>query len=119
MAKAAQPGRADTPAREKNDIPPHAPERGKLDGERRAALAALGYEEALDALEAEDPVALAVTAEYIALYSQKAGELLKEGKDYFSLLTGAGAVPALERIAMEMVLEAFEDELSENDPSGL
>ena len=89
------------------------------DAAERAALAALSYDDALRALEADNPIALAVTEEYIAVYSQRAGKLLKEGKDYLALLADTGSVSPLERIAMEIVLEVFEDELNEEELSNL
>lgn len=83
--------------------------------EERQAVFALGYSEALDALEKEDPAVVAVATEYILDYSEKVGELLKNGKDYLALLTPGPAAPAIERIAMEVVLETVEEELAQED----
>lgn len=83
--------------------------------EERIALFALGYDAALAALEKEESVAVAVATEYILDYSEKVGFLLKEGRDYLDLLTPAADTPAIERIAMAVVLEAVEEELAEED----
>ena len=83
--------------------------------EERAALFLLGYDETIKALEAEDPAAVAVATEYILSYSEKVGQLLKEGKDYLELLTPRPELPAIERIAMELVLETVEEELDGED----
>ena len=83
--------------------------------EERSALSRLSYEQATRALEAEDPVAVAVATEYILDYSKKVGELLKEDKDYLELLTPRPEQSAIERIAMELVLEAVEEELDGED----
>lgn len=83
--------------------------------EERAALLALEYAEAMEALEAEEPLAVAVATEYLLHYSEQVGELLKTGQDYLSLLTPSAAMPAIERIAMEVVLETVEEELDKED----
>lgn len=77
----------------------------------RAALLALSYDDAVAALENEDPAAVTMATEYILAYSEKVGELLKQGSDYLALLTPSASTPALERIAMELVLETAEEEL--------
>ena len=82
-----------------------------LSDDMRAALLALSYDDALDALENEDPAAVTMATEYILAYSEKVGELLKQGSDYLALLTPTASTPALERIAMELVLETAEEEL--------
>lgn len=79
--------------------------------EERAALLRLSYDEAMKALEAEEPAAVAVATEYILNYSEKVGELLKAGKDYLDFLAPKPDLPAIERIAMELVLETVEEEL--------
>lgn len=81
----------------------------------RAALLALSYDDAMDRLDREDPAAVALATEYILAYSDKVGELLRQGKDYLELLTPSDATPALERIAMELVLETAEEELDSED----
>ena len=81
----------------------------------RAALFKLNYEQALAALEKEDPVAVAVATEFILDLSEQVGVLLKEGKDYLAFLTPLPNAPAIERIAMEMVMETVEDELAEEE----
>lgn len=78
----------------------------------RMALYRLSYDEVMDALENEEPVAVAVATEFILDYSEKVGELLKAGKDYLDLLAPRPELPAVERIAMELVLETVEDELN-------
>ena len=83
--------------------------------EERALLFRLSYDEAMKALEAEDPAAVAVTTEYILDYSEKVGKLLKEGKDYLELLTPRPELSAIERIAVEFVLETVEEELDGED----
>ena len=83
--------------------------------EERAALMRLSYDEAMRALDAEDPVAVVVATEYILEYSEKVGELLKNGQDYLALLAPDPALPAIERIARELVLETVEDELDSED----
>jgi hypothetical protein len=83
--------------------------------EERAALLRLGYDQAMKALEADDPVAIAVATEYILDYSEKVGKLLKEGKDYLELLAPGPELPAIERIAVELVLETVEEELGGED----
>jgi len=84
--------------------------------EERAALSRLSYEQAMQALEAEDPVAVAVATEYILDYSEKVGKLLKEGRDYLELLAPRPELPAIERIAVELVLETVEEELDREEP---
>jgi len=84
--------------------------------DERAALSLLSYDQALQALEAEDPVAVAVATEYIQSYSEKLGQLLKDGKDYLELLAPSPELPAIERIAMELVLETVEEELDREEP---
>jgi hypothetical protein len=79
--------------------------------EERAALFRLSYDQAMKALEAEDPAAVAVATEYILDYSEKVGELLKEGKDYLKLLNPRPELTAIERIAIEIVLETVEEAL--------
>lgn len=91
------------------------PESDALSPEERAALHALSYDEAIDALEREDPAAVALATEYILFYSEKVGELLREGRDYLDLLTPSGDTPALQCIAMEMVLETAEEELDSEE----
>ena len=83
--------------------------------EERAALFRLDYDQAAQALETEDPVAVAIATEYILDYSEKVGKLLKDGKDYLELLTPGPETPAIERIAMELVLETVEEELDGED----
>jgi uncharacterized membrane protein len=83
--------------------------------EERAALFRLGHDQVMQALEAEDPVAVAVATEYILDYSEKVGALLKEGKDYLELLAPRPDLSAIERIAMEIVLETVEEELDGED----
>jgi|GEM_PF-6912209 len=83
--------------------------------EERTALAKLSYDQAMQALEAEDPVAVAVATEYILDYSEKVGELLKQGKDYLELLAPRPELSAIERIAVELVLETVEEELDGED----
>ncbi len=82
-----------------------------LSDDMRAALLALSYDDALEALENEDPAAVTMATEYILDYSEKVGELLRQGSDYLELLTPSASTPALERIAMELVLETAEEEL--------
>jgi len=84
--------------------------------EERAALSRLSYDQAMRALEAEDPVAVAVATEYILDYSEKVGMLLKEGKDYLELLASRPELSAIERIAVELVLETVEEELDCEEP---
>ena len=84
--------------------------------DERAALARLSYDQATQALEAEDPVAVAVATEYILVYSAKVGQLLKGGKDYLELLALRPELSAIERIAIEFVLEAVEEELDGEEP---
>ena len=43
------------------------------------------------------------------------GELLREGTDYLDLLTPSDSTPALECIAMELVLETAEEELDSEE----
>lgn len=88
------------------------PEFAMPSDEERAALFMLCYEEAADALEREDPVAVAIATEYILQYSEQVGELLKNGRDYLELLSPKENTPAIERLAMEVVLEAVEEELA-------
>lgn len=83
--------------------------------EERAALFLLSHEEAMRALEKEDPAAVAVATEYILDYSEKVGALLKAGKDYLELLAPKPELPAIERIAMELVLETVEEALEGED----
>lgn len=87
----------------------------KPTAEERAALLALDYEAASDALEKADPAALALATEYILQYSEKVGEELKQGRDYLALLTPTDQTPPIERIAMEIVLESVEEELDAED----
>lgn len=94
-----------------NETTPDEP----LSPEKRAGLLALSYEDAMDALEREDFAAVALATEYILSYSEKVGELLKQGRDYFELLTPTQATPAFERIAMELVLETAEEELNSEE----
>jgi hypothetical protein len=84
--------------------------------EERAALSRLSYDQTMQALEAEDPVAVAVATEYILNYSEKVGQLLKEGRDYLDLLAPRPELPAIERIAVELVLETVEEELDREEP---
>lgn len=79
--------------------------------EERAAVLLLAYDDAVAALEGENPAAVAVATEFILKYSEEAGKLLKGGGDYLSLLTPGPATPAMEGIAMEIVLETLEEEL--------
>lgn len=81
----------------------------------RAAFMQLSYDEAMRALDAEEPTAVAVATEYILEYSEKVGELLKSGEDYLELLAPDPALPAVERIAREIVLETVEEELDSED----
>jgi len=83
--------------------------------EERATLARLSYDQVVHALEAEDPVAVSVATEYILDYSEKVGKLLKEGRDYLELLAPRPELPAIERIAVELVLESLEEELERED----
>ena len=83
--------------------------------EERATLARLSYDQVIQALEAEDPVAVSVATEYILDYSEKVGKLLKEGRDYLELLAPRPELPAIERIAVELVLESLEEELERED----
>lgn len=83
--------------------------------ETREALLALPYDVALDALEREEYAAVTLATEYVLFYSEKVGELLKQGRDYLALLTPTPATPALERIAMELVLETAEEELNSEE----
>lgn len=105
---------------EKGTGPEHAGGRtgqeAPLTPEKRAALRALSYDAALAALDAEDPAALALATEYITACSEQVGELLKQGRDYLELLTPLPDGAAIERIAMELVLETVEDELAGEDP---
>ncbi len=94
---------------DENDIPV------SLDAGTRAALLQLSYEEAMRALEAEEAAAVALVTEYILAYSEKTGEILKAGKDYLELLAPKPELPAIERIAMELVLETVEEELDEEE----
>ena len=87
----------------------------KLSAEEREALLALDYKAALDALENEDAAAVALATEYIVQYSEKVGEELKQGRDYLALLAPKENTPAIERIAMEIVLESVEDELDSEE----
>jgi hypothetical protein len=102
---------ASRPEKRTGDATPEQPGCAAPTQEERAALFMLGYEDALAALEDEEPVAVAIATEYILEYSQKVGALLKEGRDYLNMLTPSAATPAIERIAMEVVLEAVEEEL--------
>jgi hypothetical protein len=86
------------------------PELPALTPDDRAALLALDDAAAREALEREDPKALALVTEFILAYSAKLGEELKQGRDYLPLLTPQGQ-PPLECIAMEIVLDSAEDEL--------
>lgn len=83
--------------------------------EEKAACLILGYKETLTALENEEPVAVAVATECILAYSTRVGELLKQGRDYLDLLTPGPETPAIERIAMEVVLETVEEELDNEE----
>jgi len=83
--------------------------------DERAAFMQLSYDEVMRALDAEDPTAVAVATEYILEYSEKVGELLKSGQDYLELLSPDPALPAIERIARELVLETVEEELDSED----
>lgn len=87
----------------------------KPTAEERAAMLALDYQAASNALERADPVALAVATEFILQYSEKVGEELKQGRDYLNLLTPDDKTPPIERIAMEIVLESVEEELESED----
>lgn len=78
-------------------------------------LLALSYQDALDAVGREEPAVVEAITEYVFAYSEKVGDLLKRGSDYLDLLTPLPTTPALERIAMELVLEAVEDELDSED----
>ncbi len=87
-----------------------------LTEEERKTLCALNYKEAMAAIEQENPAVIALATEFIALYSERLGQRLKEGQDYLALLTARADTPAIERIAMELVLESAEAELDEEDP---
>ena len=87
----------------------------KPSAEEREALLALDYKAALDALENEDTAVVALATEYIVQYSEKVGEELKQGRDYLALLAPKENTPAIERIAMEIVLESVEDELDSEE----
>ena len=78
-------------------------------------LAALSREEVLSALEREEEVILAAVSRYIVHHAGRIGEELKAGRDYLPLLTPRRDVPPLEAVAMEIVLEAMEEELAEED----
>ena len=87
----------------------------KPSAEEREALLALDYKAAAEALENEDAAAVALATEYIVQYSEKVGEELKQGRDYLVLLAPKENTPAIERIAMEIVLESVEDELDSEE----
>ncbi len=73
----------------------------------------LSYDEAVAALDADDPAVVEAVTAHITRYSAEAGELLQAGRDYLDLLTPTGDTPVLEAIAMELVREVLEDELDE------
>jgi hypothetical protein len=87
----------------------------KPSAEEQEALLALDYKAASEALENEDAAALALATKYILEYSEKVGEELKQGRDYLALLTPKEHTPAIERIAMEIVLESVEEELDSEE----
>lgn len=93
-----------------NEIPLH-----ELTSDDRIRVLGLGFDEAWSALEKEDPAVVALATEYILSYSEKAGALLKEGKDYLDLLAPSPDIPAIERIARGIVLETLEEELDEQE----
>ncbi|MDL2266941.1 hypothetical protein LJC46_03015 [Desulfovibrio sp. OttesenSCG-928-G15] len=89
-----------------NEIPLHS-----LTAEERSRVLGMGFDEAWAALEKEEPAVVALATEFILSYSEKAGVLLKEGKDYLDLLAPSPDIPAIERIARGIVLETLEEEL--------
>lgn len=83
----------------------------ELSQEDRSALLALDRTQAMAALEKEEPGALALATEFIDVYADKISLALKAGKDYLSFFEASETTPAIEKIAMEIVLESIEEEL--------
>lgn len=90
---------------------PDLEEEVELSQEEISVLLALDRAQATAALEREDPAALALATEFINIYAGKISEALRAGKDYLPLFAGSSTTPAIERIAMEIVLESIESEL--------
>ncbi len=77
--------------------------------------ASLSYDEAVDALEREEPEVTSLVTARIMYFSEQVAERLKDGSDYLDLLTPSKDTPVLEAIAMEIVREAVEEEMEEAD----
>lgn len=82
-------------------------------GQTPSDLSALSYDAVCDALEAEDPRVEAAVTEIINRYAELAGEALEKGEDYLPVLMAQPARSALEQVALEILQEAFEEEMED------
>lgn len=82
-------------------------------GQQAIDIEALSYDEVCDALEAEDPRVEAAVTELINRYAELAGEALEKGEDYLPALLAQPMRSALEQVALEILQEAFEEEMED------
>ncbi len=84
-----------------------------MSDDQLVALRSLSYDAVVAALDNEDKLVVDAVTDLILHYTTKAGEALQQGKDYLPLLTPSATNCSLEVVAMEIVLEAFEEELDD------
>ncbi len=73
----------------------------------------LCMDDVLEALEAEEEAVVDAVTRYIALYAEQLAEALRAGNDYLDLLSPSPDTPAVQALAMALVLESAEEELDE------
>jgi hypothetical protein len=80
--------------------------------EERSEILALDHASVTRALRADEPAVVAVTTEFIVQYSLKVAQVLREGNEFFHVVTPTQETPAVERIAMNIVREAVSESLA-------